>query len=56
MNNGAMGRIDGPNLTMARRSSHSYADADWERAIRHGVAADGRGLYLMPLHGLRAFH
>lgn len=26
----------------------SYSDADWLRAIRHGVRPDGRGLFVMP--------
>ena len=26
----------------------TYTDADWERAIRHGVNPDGRGLLIMP--------
>ncbi|MFN8485229.1 MAG: cytochrome c [Anaerolineae bacterium] len=30
-----------------------YTDADWVRAIRHGVGRDGRGLFIMPT---QAFH
>src|SRR3954462_8166925 len=49
MDNGAMGRIDGPNLTRGQGGvPPSYTDLDWERAIRHGIASDGRGLFLMP--------
>jgi cytochrome c553 len=49
MNNAAMGRIDGPNLTRGLGGvPPSFSDADWERAIRYGVASDGRGLFLMP--------
>jgi mono/diheme cytochrome c family protein len=45
----AMGRISGPNLTRGRGGLPAgYADEDFERAIRHGVAADGHGLFLMP--------
>ncbi len=45
----AMGRWHGPNLTRGRGGLPAdYRDADWERAIRHGVARDGRGLFLMP--------
>jgi cytochrome c553 len=46
---GAMGKIYGPNLTRAAgtRVAH-FKDEDWIRAIRHGVAADGYGLLLMP--------
>jgi mono/diheme cytochrome c family protein len=45
----AMGRIHGPNLTRGRGGLPAgYAAADFVRAIRHGVAADGHGLFLMP--------
>lgn len=45
----AMGRIHGPNLTRGRGGlPASYTSADFVRAIRHGVAADGHGLFLMP--------
>jgi cytochrome c553 len=38
-------RLVAPNLTaLAAR----YSDADFERAIRHGVGADGRALLIMP--------
>ncbi len=47
--NGAMGRVDAPNLTRGRGGlPESYRDEDFVRAIRHGVAMDGRGLFLMP--------
>ena len=47
--NGAMGRVDGPNLTRgAGGIGASFSDLDFVRAIRHGVAPDGRGLFLMP--------
>lgn len=46
---GPMGRVDGPNLTRgAGGLPADYADLDYVRAIRHGVARDGRGLFLMP--------
>ncbi|MCB9777163.1 MAG: cytochrome c [Alphaproteobacteria bacterium] len=38
-----VGRLVAPNLTTL-----DYQSADWIRAIRHGVAADGRTLVLMP--------
>jgi cytochrome c553 len=38
-------RITGPNLTLA--AAHQ-SDADLARAIRAGVAADGRSLWIMP--------
>ncbi|HUR59181.1 MAG TPA: c-type cytochrome [Opitutaceae bacterium] len=47
--NGAMGRIHGSNLTRGRGSKVAhFQDTDWVRAIRHGVNAEGRGLFLMP--------
>lgn len=37
------------NLTSGRGGSGAtYTDGDWVRAIRHGVAANGRGLVFMP--------
>jgi len=37
------------NLTSGRGGVASrFSDADWLRAIRHGVGADGRGLMIMP--------
>lgn len=45
----AMGRLHGPNLTLGEGGrGAAYTDADFVRAIRHGVAPDGRGLFLMP--------
>lgn len=45
----AMGRLHGPNLTRGRGGVGSdFSEVDFERAIRHGVARDGRGLFLMP--------
>ncbi|WP_457652344.1 c-type cytochrome [Rhodocaloribacter sp.] len=42
-------RVTASNLTPGRGGIGSrYTDADWERAIRHGVNADGRGLMIMP--------
>ncbi|HVU32761.1 MAG TPA: c-type cytochrome [Opitutaceae bacterium] len=55
-NNGAMGRVDGPNLTRGTGGlGASLTDADYVRAIRHGVAPDGRGLFLMPSADYAAF-
>ncbi|PTX90644.1 c-type cytochrome [Opitutus sp. ER46] len=49
MDDGAMGRIHGTNLTRGRGSRTAvFTDSDWVRAIRHGVAPDGRALFLMP--------
>lgn len=45
----AMGRLHGPNLTRGRGGlAADYSEVDFERAIRHGIARDGRGLFLMP--------
>jgi len=45
----AMGRLFGPNLTRGRGGVvAAFSDQDFERAIRHGVTPDGRGLFLMP--------
>ena len=52
----AFGRFVGTNLTRGRGGiGSSYTDADWVRAARHGIGADGRPLAIMPsdmLHGL----
>lgn len=41
--------IHAPNLTAGRGGvGASYSDLDWVRAIRHGVAPDGKGLLFMP--------
>lgn len=42
-----VGRIAAPNLTPAGRVA-GYTDADWVRAIRHGVGRDDRSLAVMP--------
>ncbi|MFN7941939.1 MAG: cytochrome c [Thermoanaerobaculia bacterium] len=42
-------QIPAPNLTRGQGGIGArYEVADWERAIRHGVGADGRGLLVMP--------
>jgi cytochrome c553 len=46
---GAMGRLYGPNLTSGRGSrTGTFTDVDWVRAIRHGVGPDNHGLFIMP--------
>ncbi len=46
---GAMGKIYGSNLTRGRGGlAADWNDEDFVRAIRHGIARDGRGLFLMP--------
>lgn len=45
----ALGHLYGPNLTPGQGGiPASYRDEDWIRAIRHGVSAEGRALFLMP--------
>ncbi len=44
-----IGYVPAPNLTTGTGGvGGSYADGDWARVIRHGVAADGRALVIMP--------
>jgi mono/diheme cytochrome c family protein len=42
-----VGRLAGPNLTRGGRGA-ALTDADWERAVRHGVRRDGTPLFIMP--------
>jgi cytochrome c553 len=45
----ALGRFAAPNLTASSSGvGAALRDRDWFRAIRHGVAPDGRPLLLMP--------
>ena len=45
----AIGRLASSNLTGGRGGiGGTYSDADFERAIRHGLARDGRRLIVMP--------
>lgn len=47
---GGFGRIVSANLTSGKGGiGAEYTDADWERAIRHGVGRDGRPLRFMPV-------
>ena len=51
INDGAFGVLPAPNLTSGQGGvGVAYDDATLERAIRHGVAADGRPLFIMPSH------
>ncbi|MFN8521703.1 MAG: c-type cytochrome [Chloroflexota bacterium] len=44
-----LGRLAGPNLTRGRGGvGGQLKDEDWVRALRHGVARDGRALKFMP--------
>lgn len=48
LDNGMIGHIYAGNLTSGRGSVvQGYTDADWARAIRHGVTREGRGLLMM---------
>jgi cytochrome c553 len=52
----AMMRLASPNITSGEGGVVAgYADADWVRAILHGVARDGRPLLIMPATSLRGF-
>jgi mono/diheme cytochrome c family protein len=44
----AFSRLATANLTSGRGGTAGYTDADFERAIRHGVGRDGRPLVFMP--------
>jgi mono/diheme cytochrome c family protein len=47
----ALGRLIADNLTAGSGGvGSSYSDADWVRAIRHGVGPDGKPLLFMPSH------
>jgi len=48
MDNGAMGKIYGSNITPAALSN--WSDEQVARAIRHGVGLDNKPLVLMPSH------
>lgn len=49
VDNVPIGLMAGPNLTtLVNDSADRYTDADFERAIRHGLAKDGRRLLVMP--------
>src|SRR5690554_4173112 len=42
-------RIVASNLTSGEGGVGArYSDADWDRAIRHGVRPDGRAVFIMP--------
>ena len=49
IDNPALGRFVPPNLTRGKGGlGATLTDADWVRAIRHGVGHDGRALRIMP--------
>ena len=44
-----LGYVDAPNLTSGKGGvGATNTDADWVRAIRHGVKADGTSVFIMP--------
>jgi mono/diheme cytochrome c family protein len=43
-----LGTIYGANLTSGKGGAGDFADADFVRAIRHGVGPDGKALWIMP--------
>lgn len=50
-----MGKLAASNLTHGRGGLPAdYSDADWARAIRHGVGRDRRSLVFMPSEGFQA--
>ncbi len=56
INDPAMGFIYSPNLTRGQGGiGATYTDEQWERAIRHGVAGDGRRLIVMPSNEYQYF-
>ena len=50
----AFGRLAGVNLTTGRGGLGDYSDADFERAIRHGVGRDRQPLIFMPSEAFSA--
>lgn len=49
LDNALIGRLAPPNLTRGTGGrGASLTPADWERAVRHGVARDGHSLFVMP--------
>lgn len=49
IDDGAMGRMYGPNITRGQGGlKANHRDEDYVLALRHGIGADGRGLFLMP--------
>lgn len=51
INDGMIGLLWAPNLTAGQGGVGAvYTDADWERAVRHGVRPNGEPLLIMPSH------
>ena len=45
---GPVAKLYALNLTRGKGGTAAFSDLDWERAIRHGVAPNGRKLLFMP--------
>jgi cytochrome c553 len=50
----AFGRLAAANITSGRGGISAFTDADWERALRHGVGRGGRPLVFMPAEAFTA--
>ena len=47
-----LARVGGPNLTRGKGGIGArYSDADWVRALKHGLRRDGSPLIFMPSEG-----
>jgi mono/diheme cytochrome c family protein len=54
--NPAIGSFSAPNLTSGQGGIGSqYSDADWVRAMTHGLAPDGRALVILPAQYFRLY-
>jgi mono/diheme cytochrome c family protein len=51
---GPLGTFSAANLTRGRGGVGGMSDADWVRAIRHGIRSDGRPLIFMPSQAFNA--
>ena len=54
INEAPIGYVPAPNLTPAGPVSN-YTDDDWVKAIRHGIAKDGRVMVIMPSNHYSAY-
>ena len=51
-----IGQVYAPNITPGSGGTAYYTDKDWVRALRHGVAANGKGLFIMPAGDYNYMH
>lgn len=54
MDDPVFARLWARNITAGEGGIAGYTDADWERAVRHGVGRDGRSLVFMPAEAYQA--